>query len=555
MNRIVLFFVFIIFIVDVAFAQNPLVKQWDKRFGGIGFEWLTCFAQTTDGGYILGGYSASGISGDKTQAFWDTCINCTKGDYWIVKTDAAGNLQWEKSYGGQRYDLLHAVQQTADGGYILGGYSASGVSGDKTKPLKGGVDYWIVKVDSLGNKQWDNDFGGTSSDVLVDVKQTPDHGYILGGSSLSGVGGDKTVPSWGTQDFWIVKTDSLGAKQWDKDFGAAYADFFSLLIPTSDGGYILAGYSTSMISGDKTQNSWGGRDYWIIKTDSLFNKIWDKDFGGTDDDNLSSIRQTADGGFILGGCSTSGSGGDKTQWLKGGNSDYDFWIIKTDSAGNKIFDKDFGGSNYEDEIGNVFQTADGGYMIAGTSYSNMGFDKSENNLGGEQTWIVKTDSLGIKQWDKTLFTSGHDEIGFAVQTNENCFTFATATSGGIAGYKTEPNWDTTNVVPDYWFIKFCDSTATTNINGFQVSGFGFQVYPNPAKESIVISSEFPMNTGQVGEKNKAQLSITDLLGNEILRQQLETRNFKLETSFLSPGIYFIRILTQDGVAVRKFVKE
>jgi hypothetical protein len=350
--------------------------------------------------------------------------------------------------------MLYSIQQTADGGYILGGFSYSGISGDKTQALKGGsfdIDYWIIKTDAAGIMQWDMDLGGTDFDYLYSIEQTADGGYILGGHSFSPMGADKTQPSWGLYDLWIVKTDSFGVKQWDKDFGGTDGDYLYSIHQTSDGGYILGGYSYSGIGGDKTQATWGVADYWIVKTDSTGTMQWDKDFGGTSNDQLSSIAQTTDGGYILGGKSASGIGGDKSQPTWGG---IDYWIVKTDALGIKQWDKDFGGTINQDEFGNISQTMDGGYLLAGTSYSNISGDKTESNLGQEQTWVVKTDSLGIKVWDKTLHTGGHDETGLAMETREGCFVMGNFDEGGIIGDRTQTNQG----VFDYWIIKFCDST-------------------------------------------------------------------------------------------------
>jgi len=435
-----------------AFAQSALVKQWDYRFGGTSFDFLYTLQQTKDGGYILGGESFSGISGDKTQASNGSV------DYWIVKTDPNGIYQWDKGFGGSNADQLYSIQQTSDGGYILGGISSSPVSGDKTLGLKGALDYWIVKVDSLGTKQWDMDFGGASTSVseLKSLQQTKDGGYILGGYTNSGIGGDKTDSSRGYYDYWIIKTDSLGNSQWDKTFGGDSTDDLYSLQQTKDGGYILGGYSVSPVSGDKTQPCFGSYDYWIVKIDSLGNKQWDKTFGGDTLDQLYSLQQTKDGGYILGGSSLSGIGGDKTQASFGS---FDYWIVKTDSLGNKQWDKDFGGTSADEFIGSLFLTSDGGYLLSGTSYSPISGTKTENNLGGpEQTWIVKTDSLGSKKWDKTLFTSGgsnDDEVGFGIQSQDGCYVFANETYAGTGGYKTQPS----RGGQDYWIIKFCDSTA------------------------------------------------------------------------------------------------
>ena len=429
------------------FAQNPLVKQWDKRLGGTSNDELHSLQQTTDGGYILGGHSQSGMSGDKTQPSWGNSF-----DYWIVKIDSLGLKQWDKRFGGTDDDLLTSLQQTSDGGYILGGYSESGISGDKTQPSWGGYDYWILKIDSLGVKQWDKRFGGTDADELYSLKQTTDGGFILGGFSASGISGNKSQPSWGYEDYWIVKINQFGIKQWDKRFGGTFLDYLYSLQQTTDGGYILGGYTYSNVNGDKTQTSWGSSDYWIVKIDSLGIKQWDKRFGGIVWERLFSLQKTSDGGYILAGFSGSGISGDKTQpsWGK-----YDYWIVKIDSVGNKQWDKRFGGTDDDEGTGYISQTMDGGFLLSGDSYSPISGDKTESNLGFEQTWVVKTDSLGNKQWDKTVFTTGHDEQGLAIQTKDGCYIMANMTGSGIGGDKTQASQGGS----DYWITKFCDSTS------------------------------------------------------------------------------------------------
>jgi hypothetical protein len=440
-----LFFIFFLFLLQITSAQNPLVKMWDKRFGGTDSEVIEAIQQSSDEGFILGGDSPSGISGDKTQPSWGGY------DYWIVKTDSLGNKQWDKNYGGTDMEYFRSVRQTSDNGFIFSGTSKSGIGGDKTEPTWGTFDFWIVKTDSLGNKQWDKDFGGTMNDDAFCIEQTSDKGFIMGGPSTSGISGDKTQPSWGNQDYWIIKTDLLGNKQWDKSFGGTDGDILFSLLKTFDGGFILGGRSLSGISGDKTQLSWGGYDYWIVKTDSLGNMQWDKDFGGTDDDELYTIQQTSDGGFILGGSSQSSASGDKTQNSWG---NWDYWIVKTVWLGNTQWDKNFGGSNY-DYFRSVRQTSDSGYLISGDSDSPMSGDKTEGNLGITQTWILKTDSVGNKLWDKTIFTTGSDNIGLAVEAEDNCYLIANYSYSGIGGYKTQIAWNNSF---DYWIVKFCDST-------------------------------------------------------------------------------------------------
>ncbi|CAN5446762.1 hypothetical protein BH11BAC1_BH11BAC1_03330 [soil metagenome] len=438
------------FVMNIS-AQNPLVKMWDKTFGGMDDDEPAYFQQTTDGGYILGGYSYSGIGGDKS-----TALKNGPGvlDYWIIKIDSLGNKQWDKDFGGSNGEQFTSLQQTSDGGYIIGGWSASNISGDKSEPSVGNYDYWILKLDPLGNIIWDKDFGGTSSDQLSVIKQTSEGGYILGGSSASGIGGNKSQPAQGALDYWIVKIDPHGNFQWDKAFGGTDSDKLNSIQQTSDGGYVLGGSSWSLIGGDKTEDAWGIDDYWVVKIDSLGNKQWDKDFGGVESDILYSLQQTADGGYILGGRSGSGISGNKTQPLVGG---YDFWLIKIDAAGNKLWEKNFGGIGNEDEFGNISLTDDGGYLVAGTSYSNISGDKTENNLGQEQTWFLKFDSLFNREWDKTVFTPCHDEIGMAIQSTGQCYTVVNTNGPACptGGYRTQSSWNSSR---DFWIVKFCDST-------------------------------------------------------------------------------------------------
>jgi len=356
------------------------IIQWQNTIGGSGFDALTSIKQTMDGGYILGGSSESNISGDKTEN------SNGYADYWIVKTDSSGNIQWQNTIGGDLTDFLFSTQQTADGGYILGGYSNSNISGDKTEDNYGDYNYWILKTDGLGTIEWQNTIGGNGGyDALRIIKQTTDGGYILGGYSNSNISGDKTEDCMGDYDYWIVKTDTSGVIQWQNTIGGSADDQLYSLQETSDGGYILGGYSNSDISGDKIENSKGDYDYWIVKTDTAGVIQWQNTIGGSNSDNLMSVYQTTDGGLILGGYSLSNISGDKTETCYSGN---DYWIIKTDTAGIIQWQNTIGGSA-DDQLYSLQETSDGGYILGGKSMSNISGDKTENRSGASDFWIVK----------------------------------------------------------------------------------------------------------------------------------------------------------------------
>jgi len=518
-----------------SYGQSPLVKVWDKRFGGNNSDIYKAVGQTGDNGYILAGWSDSEIGGDKSQPHWGM------SDFWMVKTDSIGNKQWDKRFGGTEMEWLYAIQQTSDGGYILGGLSRSGISGDKSEPCWGDMDYYVVKTDSNGIKQWDKRFGGTQTDWLLCLKETADKGYILGGYSSSPSGGNKSQDTIGATDYWIVKIDSLGNKLWDKTYGGTGGDELISLDLTSDGGYLLGGRSNSGVSGDKSQANWGSNntnDYWIIKIDSTGIKQWDKTFGGTDYDELRQLYQTTDHGFILAGWSLSGVSGDKTQQSQGAS---DYWLIKTDSSGNKVWDKGFGGSGFDDGQLKVAQTYDHGYLIAGLSNSPISGDKTESNLGQYQTWLVKTDSAGMMLWDKTIFTTGGDLNGEFTQDTLGCYSFGISTSAGIGGYKTQPNW---NQSADFWLIKFCDPLFTASIDPQSV--FKKHIaYPNPCTNELNIL---------LPQDESSQIIITDV-SSKILFDLNFNKHISINLSAIQNGIYFYNIQTISGKQyLGKFIK-
>jgi len=284
------------------YAQTPVIK-WQKTIGGSNDDSLTTIVPTADGGFIVAGYSNSNVSGNKTQNSISNSF-----DYWIVKLNSTGDVQWDKTIGGIRTDKDPAIIPTSDGGYLIGGTSNSDSSANKTEyDINDSYDYWVVKVDANGNVQWDNTIGGIQLDVLVSLAQSPDGNYMLGGYSYT-IGDrkyDKTDGNRGSSlwaDYWVVKLNTAGNKVlWNKVYGGKNEDILTSMQQTKDNGYILGGYSYSPNEADKTEDFLGNDDYWIVKIDNNGNKLWDKVYGGSLSDYLTSISQTSDGGYILGG--------------------------------------------------------------------------------------------------------------------------------------------------------------------------------------------------------------------------------------------------------------
>ena len=435
-------------------AQAP-TKQWDRTLGGTNTDALRSLQQTSDGGYILGGYSDSGLNGDKTQA--------SRGadDYWVVKLDAAGTKQWDKTLGTVVFDQLYALRQTRDGGYLLGGYSAYGVGGDKTQPSKGGnTDFWLIKLDAQGTKLWDVGLGGPGSETVYALQQTSDGGYLVGGSSTSGIGGDKSQASQGGSDYWVVKLDASGAKQWDRTVGGSNTDILLALQQTADGGYMLGGSSASGSSGDKTEPNKGLEDYWVVKLDANGSKLWDKTLGTSSNDEFTCLQQTADGGYVVGGYTAAGMEGDKTQASQGGS---DFWLIKLDTNGVKRWDRSLGGSG-SDALSALQQTLDGGYILGGSSSSGVSGDKTQASRGLNDYWLLKVDAAGIRQWDLTVGGSGGESLFALQQTAEGGYILGGISNSDISGDKTQPRQGNSGTVDYWvvklWATPLATAKAT-----------------------------------------------------------------------------------------------
>ena len=229
-------------------------------------------------------------------------------------------IQWQNTIGGGGEDRLNSIQQTSDGGYILGGWSLSGISGDKTENVIGNADYWIVKVDSLGVVQWQNTIGGNLRDILYIIQQTTDNGYILGGTSNSGISGDKTESSYDF-DYWIVKLDKTGQLVWQKVYGGSNADAARSIIQTSDGMLLVGGEAKSN-DGDVSGNN-GVQIAWILKLDQTGSLIWKKPLGGTQGEFCLSLHETVDKEYTMAGVAWS-SDGDVT----GNHGRADYWVVK-----------------------------------------------------------------------------------------------------------------------------------------------------------------------------------------------------------------------------------
>ena len=322
--------------------------SWARILGGPGFDQASTAIQTSDGGYVVAGYTTSfGVGADA----------------WILKLDDLGRVEWQKAYGGRGADLASAIQQTADGGYVV-------VAGhtDSFGPPAGS---WIFRLDSNGSLLWQEKVREASS-----LRLTEDGGLVVSGGAYT-----------------ISKMDGMGNAIWTKSFGRGYA--YSVK-QTSDGGYIVAG--NNGIDGA------GGLDAWIMKLDTTGTVVWQKTYGGSENDEAYSVEQTTDGGYIVAGYSGSFGGGFA-----------DGWVFKLDGSGNIVWQKAYGGRSQGafSVLGSISKTQDGGFVLAGYT---SGFGQGLND-----GWVLKIDAQGSPQWQRTFGGSGYDAFGSIQQTSDGGF--------------------------------------------------------------------------------------------------------------------------------------
>ena len=391
------FFLLSIVLISTSIVQGQVNIIWTKTFGGSSsdFAYWDQTQKTSDGGYIMVATTTSFGAGSQ--------------DVWLIRTDANGETLWTKTFGGFEIDQAYSVQQTADGGYIVAGMTVSfGSSG------YGAV--WLIKTDAFGDTLWTKTLGRGYGNS---VQQTLDGGYIIAGQRGANVY---------QSDILLIKTDSSGNKIWEKTYEEGLDDSGLSVRQISETEYILLGYSYVI-----------GLDHiLLIKTDAFGNKLWTKTYDGGLEDHASSFQQTEDGGYILAGSTNSFGAGS-----------HDVWLIKTDANGDTLWTKTYGSTDIE--VGNsVKQTTDGGYIIAG--------DTKSFGAGDYDFWLIKTDSFGDTLWTKTFGGIYEDRAFSVLETADTCIVISGNTKSFGAGgsdiwlIKTAP--EITHVEQNHYSMPF-----------------------------------------------------------------------------------------------------
>ena len=395
---------------------------WVKTFGGTNEDDAIDIVEADDGGYVVLGFTNS-TDGDITGK-----INPDQ-DYWLLKLNQGGDKIWDKTYGGSQNDQATSLSKTNDGGYIISGYTSS-FDGDVTENA-GFQDYWIVKVDSQGEIQWEKSFGFIGQDQAYKVIPTSDGGYFASGTLQVGEGGSNgegndiihgDQSSRNSQhslgDYWGIKMDANGNKIWRRYFGGTQADLNKDVIETDDGGFLLIGVSDS--PDFDISNAIGADDFWVIKVSALGEKVWEHSYGGLETDRAFSVTRADDGNFILAG--ESRSLGQDVSNPKGGG---DIWIVKINASnGSILWEQSFGGTEFDTSRG-IKKMDNGSFAIAGSSRSaNM--DVS-NNYGANDAWLLIVDSDGTLEYEKTIGGSDIDFGNDVMETSVNEIVFVGST--------------------------------------------------------------------------------------------------------------------------------
>ena len=388
--------------------SNPREQDIEIDFiatlGGSKNESAQAVVNTTDGGYAILGYSQS-MDGDVLNKSNESY------DYWMLKFDANNQLQWQKTYGGSDDDRGIDLIQTSDSGYAIIGKSKS--NDLEVSENAGFDDFWVSKLDSSGAIIWEYSFGFAGSDTPYSIIQTNDDGYLLSGvldvSASNGQGNRNSILSrHAGGDYWVIKLNASGVKQWSNYYGGSFTDTAYDAIQTEDDGYIIIGSSDS--DDVDITNNLGSYDFWILKISANGTLVWEKSFGGSEIDEAHAISQATDGNYLIVG-DTRSNDLDISQ----NNGAADLWIIKITPEGTLLWEKTLGGSSFD--VGrSISKTQDNGFLISGSSRSTNG--SLTSNKGQNDAWIVKINSSGNLEWQKTIGGSEVDFFYDAVELND-----------------------------------------------------------------------------------------------------------------------------------------
>ncbi len=456
---------FLVLFFPIKVSSQNFILIGDRSFGTIGGEKEPLILKYNSNIIVAGNSYYTGINGDKTE------ISCSQGDVWILMVDVNFNIIWDKTIGGLDQDEIHGLAVSSNNSIVFSGETRSDSSCEISTSTRGNSDLWTCILDSTGNKLLDTRHGSTSLETGGKLVRSNGGDYLIFGGSNGGISGDKTTAGYGNKDFWLIRTDSFGIKLWDKTYGGndielSNFNYEYFISRVKNDHYLIGGRSYSWISGTISVNGFGYSDAWVAKLDSVGNVIWDNRFGGSDTEHASKMIEVNDG-YLLLGTSSSKTGGTI---LDTGIAGADVWLAKIDTLGNQLWENRYGG--IDDDIGIDIQVApDGGFWILGQTDGPAGFDVSESSYGSRDYWIFKIDSAGNKIWDKRFGGPGIDEaMSFIIMPDSSIFICGYA-EAGTSAVKTDSGKGGTDywIVHFNYYNNTTGINSTTAAHGITVS--------------------------------------------------------------------------------------
>lgn len=514
----IIIFIFIFYSQGIN-SQNIV---WDKTFGGEGREYLSDAQATQDFGFILAGSSASRKDINKTESSHGDL------DYWIWKMDEHGELEWEKSIGGNLEDRLQCIQHNLLG-YTLGGISYSPIGEFKTTPLYGLGDIWVIHLDPFGKIEWQKTYGGSQEELISVLQNTPDGGYIIGGSSASDSSGVKSEKARGAMDYWIIKINKVGDIEWQKTFGGHAVDLLRTIVCTADGGYLVGGYSNSPISGDKTYPCHGNGDYWILKLNAKGELEWQKTIGGSLDDQLTSVILLPNGNYLLGGHSNSPISDQKNKENTNGT---DIWLVSINTNGDILWQETYNIGQI-DLLSSISVGKDKKITLG--CYTQYSY--TTGNMDGEEDYaLIALNTDGKEDWRHIVGSSGDDRLTKSIETRDGGYLMVGTSNG-----KKSRDKSTTSQGYDFWAVKIREN------NKQEIAKPIIEAAPNPTNNFSNIIIGYDYEEGSIG--------IFDIAGKQLFASTIKkSRTIPLDFSKYMTGVYIVEVKTNvqtNSVKIQK----
>ena len=515
-------------------------EQWQKTIGGMSQEKLKSVCPTKDGGYILGGSSSSPKPSAGMEQYPEELAQYGEKkseaygnmDYWLVKLDNNGKIVWQKTYGGIYEDELRSIEATNDGGYIVGGYSNSPESGNKTDDNKGVGDYWILKLDKEGAITWQKTIGGNQDDQLYVVHQTYDGNYIVGGNSNSSSSYEKRASNSSGTDFWVLKLGQEGEIVWQETYDIAEVDVLSSLVENKDHTLLIGGFAQGQLKQSATSSKQklekGTGDYVALKISENGEELWRQSVGSDGEDLLKKVIETRDGGYLLAGTASPIEQVVATSSKKGSIAGQNLGIQQTQ---NDQVQK--ATSEVNQAIGDVQNDINKSVNDKMSSATNKINDAVGSDKDSSLKYGLNTPTGGVKLPSLGEGTNGASALdGLANSMNEKQGKKGTGDQKKVFGSN------------DFWVVKLRDKDKK------EVVKVTIEALPNPATTftNVIVGYDYESGTA----------TLVDIAGHILYQTSITSRTVPIDLSPYPEGIYIVNIKTNvssDGVKVIKMLNK